>query len=128
MEDFSNALNTALENQPVIDNEFPTVTTTWTTIRDTAYGIAESKISFAKKKRRDWFNKNIEEMNQLLEEKNTLHKKWLSCGTRSTRRNFYRFLKHLRAESRRMKNVWLQQRALELKLAADQNDTNDSTN
>ena len=128
MEDLSNALNTALENQPFIDNEFPTVTTTSTTIRDTAYGIAESKIGFAKKNQLDRFNENIEEMNQLLEEKNTLRKKWLSCGTRSTRRNFYRFQKHLRAETRRMKNDWLQQRALELKLAADQNDTNDSTN
>ena len=102
MEDFSNALNTALENQPVIDNEFPTVTTAWTTTRDMAYGIAESKIGFAKKKQRDWFNENIEEMNQLLEEKNTLHKKWLSCGTRSTQ---------------------LATSALELKLAVDQNDT-----
>ena len=109
MEDFSNA---ALENQPVIDNKFPTVTTTWTTTRDTAYGIVESKIGFAKKKQRDWFSKNIEEMIQLLEEKSTLHKKWLSCGTRSTRRNFYQFQKHLRAENRRMKNDWLQQRAL----------------
>ena len=68
-------------------------------------------MGFAKKKQRDWFNENIEEMNQLLEEKNTLHKKWLSCGTRSTRRNFYGFQKHLRAETRRMKNDWLQQRA-----------------
>ena len=57
----------------------------------------------------------------MLKQKDTLHKIWLSTGTRSSRRNYYNYLKEMRRSTRRLKDEWFQKRAQELCTAADRN-------
>lgn len=59
----------------------------------------------------------------MLEQKDTLHKIWLSNGTRLSRRNYYNYLKEMRRSTRRLKDEWFQKRAQELCTTADRNIT-----
>lgn len=91
--------------------------------RNITYEIAEQKIGLLKRRQRDWFNDNIVPMNHMLEQKGTLHKNWLSTGTRLSRRNYYNYLKEMRRSTRRLKDEWFQKRAQELCTTADRNNT-----
>ena len=95
----------------------------WCKLRNITYEIAEQKIGLLKRRQRDWFNDNIVPMNHMLEQKDTLHKIWLSTGTRLSRRNYYNYLKEMRRSTRRLKDEWFQKRAQELCTTADRNNT-----
>ena len=85
---FSEALDTALETAAP-EMEHLNIEEKWCKLRNITYEIAEQKIGLLKRRQRDWFNDNIVPMNHMLEQKDTLHKIWLSTGTRLSRRNYY---------------------------------------
>lgn len=119
---FSEALDTALETAAP-EMEHLNTEEKWCKLRNITYEIAEQKIGLLKRRQRDWFNDNIVPMNHMLEQKDTLHKIWLSNGTRLSRRNYYNYLKEMRRSTRRLKDEWFQKRAQELCTTADRNIT-----
>ena len=98
----------------------------WAKLRETTFNVAESIISFKNGSPRDWFADNFPKIEPLIQERNLRHERWLSTGTRASKRKFYNAQRHLKQETRKLKNTWMSERAQEIQQAADTHDSKSS--
>ena len=118
---FRSKLDAALKDKQVVAGE--TLDDQWAKLRETTFNVAESIIGFKKGSHRDWFADNFPKIEQLIQEKNLLHERWLSTGTRASKRKFYDARRHLKQETRKLKNAWMSESAQEIQQAADTHDS-----
>lgn len=90
---FRSKLDAALKDKQVVAGE--TLDDQWAKLREATFNVAESIIGFKKGSHRDWFADNFPKIEPLIQERNLLHERWLSTGTRASKRKFYDAQGHL---------------------------------
>ena len=122
---FRSKLDSALlSGNCAITRDDETLDDQWAKLRDTTFSVAEAVIGFRKGSTcRDWFTDNLCQIEPLIQERNLLHEKWLSTGTRASKRKFCNAQRRLKQETRKFKDAWMIERAQEIQRAADKHDT-----
>ena len=94
----------------------------WASFRDTVYAAAHENIGSTQRKHQDWFDENNEEITKLLDEKNRLHKAYLTNNSTANKTAFNNIRTQVQSRLRRMQDSWLSQKAEEIQHYADTKD------
>ena len=115
---FQEATSSDLTHQ--IDNPIQNLDQAWSTTAETLLGIAVDTLGYQKKRHRDWFDENDEELSSLVDKKNSAHNRYLSHPTRANKQAWTLLRAELQRESRRLKNEWWIAQAQEIQRCADE--------
>ena len=95
----------------------------WTVFRDTVHSSAMDSLEPVSRKHQDWFDKNDEEIQRLLEEKHQEHKAYLSdTSSVSNKVAYLNVCKTVKTRPRDMQDFWLSSKADESQFFADSKD------
>ena len=92
----------------------------WATAAERLSRVAVDVLGYRKKKHRDWFDENDEELNLLVAAKNSAHNSYLSNPSRHNHTNWKQLQSQLQRETRRLKNDWWIMQAQEIQRYADE--------
>ena len=85
----------------------------WESVKLALCESAELALGKENKRSPDWLTESEIELSPLFENRNKLYKKWLCSGRESDKKKFQKARKDARRATRRAKNNWFQQKALE---------------
>ncbi|KAK3893870.1 hypothetical protein Pcinc_002312 [Petrolisthes cinctipes] len=95
---------------PPAPNDNPATTDTlsvrWRTVSEVLLNTARSVLGTIKRKNRDWFDEQAEDIHQLLEEKKRAHQSVLANPNARTRENLAELRSRVQRETRKMQNEW----------------------
>ncbi|BHF85349.1 hypothetical protein SprV_1002851200 [Sparganum proliferum] len=118
---FSSELAQRLDNIPVAaaDDaaaaaENASVENRWCQLRDTVQTTALEVLGRAPRQHQDWFDDNDAVINNLLAEKNRLHKAYVDHPTADNKAAFYRSRRQLQQRLREMQDAWTARKAEEI--------------
>ena len=95
----------------------------WATFRDIVYSAALEVVGTTKRKHTDWFDKNNQRIQFLLDEKHRLHKAHINDPLFTVKKvAFCNIRRNIQVELRRMQDKWLNEKADEIQCFADRND------
>ena len=94
----------------------------WTSFRDTVYAAAYKTLGSTQRKHQDWFDENDEEITKLLEEKNRLHRAYVSDKSSASKAAFSNACNTVQKKLHEMQDTWLSQKAEEIQRYADTKD------
>ena len=95
----------------------------WTVFRDTVHSSAMDSLEPVSRKHQDWFDKNDEEIQRLLEEKHQKHKAYLSnISSVSNKVAYSNICKTVKTRLRDMQDFWLSSKADKSQFFADSKD------
>ena len=95
----------------------------WTVFRDTVHSSAMDSLGPVSHKHQDWFDKNDEEIQGLLEEKHQKHKAYLiDTSSVSNKAAYSDICKTVQTRLRDMQDSWLSSKADEIQIFADRKD------
>ena len=96
------------------------IESSWKSLRDCIYETSSEVLGFVKRKHKDWFDENDQEIQHMLQAMHTAHKAWISDKNSSAKKQLYLTAKReSQRRLRKMKETWWRQRAEELQVAAD---------
>ncbi|KAK4309351.1 hypothetical protein Pmani_019012 [Petrolisthes manimaculis] len=111
---------------PPAPNDNPATTDTlsvrWRTVSEVLLNTARSVLGTIKRKNRDWFDEQAEDIHQLLEEKKRAHQSVLTNPNARTRENLAELRSRVQRETRKMQNEWWTKLAGEIQGFADVGD------
>ncbi|KAK4302108.1 hypothetical protein Pmani_025795 [Petrolisthes manimaculis] len=111
---------------PPAPNDNPATTDTlsvrWRTVSEVLLNTARSVLGMIKRKNRDWFDEQAEDIHQLLEEKKRAHQSVLANPNARTRENLAELRSRVQRETRKMQNEWWTKLAGEIQGFADVGD------
>nr|VZI35131.1 unnamed protein product [Spirometra erinaceieuropaei] len=123
---FSNELAQRLDNLPIAADvaaaENASVENRWCQLRDTVQSTALAVLGRAPRQHQDWFDDNDAAINNLLAEKNRLHKAYVDHPTDDNKAAFYRSRRQLQQRLREMQDAWTVRKAEEIQGYADRNE------
>ncbi|BHF62952.1 hypothetical protein SprV_0200594100 [Sparganum proliferum] len=125
---FSNELAQRLDNLPIAaaDDaaaaEHASVENRWCQLRDTIQSTALAVLGRAPRQHQDWFEDNDAVINNLLAEKNRLHKAYVDHPTADNKAAFYRSRRQLQQRLREMQDAWTARKAEEIQGYADRSE------
>ncbi|BHF57857.1 hypothetical protein SprV_0100080300 [Sparganum proliferum] len=126
---FSTELAQRLDNLPIaaVDDaaaaaEHAYVENRWCQLRDTVQSTALAVLGRARRQHQDWFDDNDAVINNLLAEKNRLHKAYVDHPTADNKAAFYRSRRQLQQRLREMQDAWTARKAEEIQGYADRNE------
>ncbi|BHF84923.1 hypothetical protein SprV_1002807700 [Sparganum proliferum] len=128
---FSNELAQRLDNLPIAAaddaaaaaaGEQASVENRWCQLRDTIQSTALAVLGRARRQHQDWFNDNDAVINNLLAEKNRLHKAYVDHPTADNKAAFYRSRRQLQQRLREMQDAWTARKAEEIQGYADRSE------
>ncbi|KAK3881308.1 hypothetical protein Pcinc_014259 [Petrolisthes cinctipes] len=95
---------------PPAPNDNPATTDTlsvrWRTVSEVLLNTARNVLGTIKRKNRDWFDEQAEDIHQLLEEKKRAHQSVLANPNARTRENLAELRSRVQRETRKMQNEW----------------------
>ncbi|BHF85325.1 hypothetical protein SprV_1002848800 [Sparganum proliferum] len=94
----------------------------WCQLRDTIQSTALAVLGRARRQHQDWFDDNDAVINNLLVEKNRLHKAYVDHPTADSKAAFYRSRRQLEQRLREMQDAWTARKAEEIQGYADRNE------
>ncbi|BHF58381.1 hypothetical protein SprV_0100133300 [Sparganum proliferum] len=127
----SNELAQRLDNLPNVAAADPAAATAaentsvgnrWCQLRDTIQSTALAVLGRARRKHQDCFDDNDGVINNLLAEKNRLHKAYVEHPTADNKAAFYHSRRHLQQRLREMQDAWTARKAEEIQEYADRNE------
>ena len=95
----------------------------WTNLKMTIQKTAHETLGPAKRRHQDWFDENDPAIQALLDQKHKLHKEYLDNKSDSRRDAYNSARQSLESNLNTMRNSWLSDKADEIQLAADQNNS-----
>ena len=95
----------------------------WTNLKATLQKTALETLGPAKRRHQDWFDENDPAIQVLLDNKHKLHKEYLNDKSASRRDTYNNARLSLDSNLNIMRNTWLSNKADEIQLAADQNNS-----
>ncbi|BHF74356.1 hypothetical protein SprV_0501744200 [Sparganum proliferum] len=129
---FSNELAQRLDNLPIAAADDAaaaaaaavnaSVENRWCQLRDTIQSTSLAVLGRARRQHQDWFDDNDAVINNLLAEKNRLHKVYVDHPTTDNKAAFYRSRRHLQQRLREMQDAWTARKAEEIQGYADRNE------
>ena len=106
-----------------IEQEHDGMEEEWRSFQEAVYSAAADTLGFVKRKHRDWFDENEEDIKKLTDKLHKAHKDHLDNKTRSKKKQDYQQVRQLLQQKlRKMKNDWWEMKAEELQAAVDNHD------
>ena len=122
-ESLTNAIDSKLSSLSSISMD---IESDWAAFRDSVYSAAKDEIGVARRKHRDWFDENNENIQCLLQEKHKHHKALLNDPKSERKKALYvNSRKTVQRELRQMQDVWYSKKADEIQSYADSNNMKD---
>ena len=116
-ESLTNAIDSKLSSLSSISMD---IESDWAAFRDSVYSAAKDEIGVARRKHRDWFDENNENIQCLSQEKHKHHKALLSDPKSERKKALYvNSRKTVQRELRQMQDVWYSKKADEIQSYAD---------
>ena len=95
----------------------------WENLKTTIQTSAQEALGPAKRRHQDWFDENDPEIQALLDEKHKLHREYQNDKSDSRKDTYNNARLSLETNLNNMRNTWLSNKADEIQLAADQNNS-----
>ena len=117
---FVDILEVRLESTP-LDSQ--NVEADWATLRELVYNTATEILGPSTRKHKDWFDKNCDEIKQLLDETHRLHQAYLSSPKSTSKKDAYNTIrKTVQQKLRQMQDTWLRNKADVIQSYTDRHD------
>ncbi|BHF68642.1 hypothetical protein SprV_0301167900 [Sparganum proliferum] len=117
---FSTELAQRLDNLPIVAAAADDATAA--AAAENASSTALAVLGRARRQHQDWFDDNDAAINNLLAEKNRLHKAYVDHPTADNKAAFYRSRRQLQQRLREMQDAWTARKAEEIQDYADRNE------
>ena len=96
------------------------ITREWTVLSKKLYLASTQVLGFRRKKHRDWFDENNEELTRLINEKNRAHNNYLSRRSLANKQRWKDLQQHVQRTTRDLRNTWWEQQARDIQACADE--------
>ena len=96
------------------------ITQEWDTLSKKLCHVSAEVLGFKRKRHRDWFDENDEEIAHIISEKNKAHNNFLSRPSLANRQRWKDLQRQVQITTRNLKNQWWEQQAQDIQTCADE--------
>ena len=124
VEQLGAAISTALRGQePIAESTTDSssaITRDWGALSKKLHQISTETMGFKRRRHRDWFDENNDEIARVIAEKNKAHNNYLSKPTEINKQRWKDLQRQVQSTTRTLQNAWWEQQARDIQECADE--------
>ena len=119
--EFQRAVSTEIEQMDADAGEDPlSITESWGALSEKLHTVCTDVLGHRRRRHRDWFDENNEEIVHIVAKKNEAHNNYLSRPTPNNKKKWKDLQRVVQRISRDLQNSWWEQRAKDIQASADE--------